>query len=434
MTDLELRPQAPARRPPLPPGPLRPRPGRRTPWRALHTAVLRIDAATPAERDRAVDVLRALALTGVVLGHWLVSGVVLQAGGHLVGGSPLGDRPGLAPVTWILQPLAVFFLVGGRVSAQGHAAARARGIGYRAWLAARLAGLLRPAMAFALTWGLVWLGLVFAGTAHETIGTLMWLAYSPLWFLGVYALLIAATPLVRKAPARIAVAACLLVAALDALRAVSGDSGWADALRLLNLPAGWLVPYCLGAVWAAGGFARRRHAAALLLGGGAVMAALILRGGYPASMVGVPGDTLSNLNPPTLAAVAFALAQTGAALLLRAPLRRAVTTPARTGRTHPGPQHRASPAQFLWAAVTLLNVTAVTVFLWHQTAMLTTTVIPLGLGHTLAGLHTSPGDPLWLAARCGWLPVFAAVLTVLVIALRDRDGARTKRINNRTIT
>ncbi|MGW2007089.1 acyltransferase family protein [Streptomyces nigrescens] len=426
MTDLELRPPSPVRRPPLPTGPLRPLPTRRTPWQALHAAVLRIDAATPTERDRAIDVLRALAIAGVVLGHWLVSGVVLQAGGHLVGDSPLGHLPGLAPVTWILQPLAVFFLVGGRVSARSYATARARGIGYRLWLAQRLARLLRPATAFALTWGLVWLGLVLAGTAHETIHTLMWLAYSPLWFLGVYALLIAATPLVHKAGARIAVVACLVVAALDASRVLFADSGWPDTLRLLNIPAGWLVPYCLGAVWAAGGFTRRRPAVALLLGGGGAMAALILWGGYPASMVGVPGSTLSNLSPPTLAAVAFGLAQTGAALLLRGPLRRAVTAPAPTGPAT-APRSRARWAQFLWAAVALLNLSAVTVFLWHQTAMLTTTVIPLGLGHTFPGLHTSPDSLAWIAARFGWIAVFVVALLVLATAFRDREGARGNR-------
>ncbi|MGY5124167.1 acyltransferase family protein [Streptomyces nigrescens] len=426
MTDLELRPPSPVRQPPLPTGPLRPLPARRTPWQALHTAALRIDAATPADRDRATDVLRALAITGVVLGHWLVSGVVLQAGGHLAGDSPLGHLPGLAPVTWILQPLAVFFLVGGRVGARSYEAALARGIGYRTWLAQRLARLLRPATAFALTWGLVWLGLVLAGTAHETIHTLMWLAYSPLWFLGVYALLIAATPLVHKAGARIAVAACLVVAALDASRVLFADSGWVDTLRLLNIPAGWLVPYCLGAVWAAGGFTRQRPAVALLLGGGGAMAALILWGGYPASMVGVPGSTLSNLSPPTLAAVAFGLAQAGAALLLRAPLRRAVTAPAPTGPATT-PRNRATPAQFLWAAVALLNLSAVTVFLWHQTAMLTTTVIPLGLGHTFPGLHTSPDSLVWIAARSGWIAVFVVVLLVLGTAFRDREGARANR-------
>lgn len=78
MTDLELRPTAPARAPLPPTGPLRPLSPRRTPWQRVHAAVLRLDAATPAGRDRAADVLRALAIAGVVLGHWLVSGVVLQ--------------------------------------------------------------------------------------------------------------------------------------------------------------------------------------------------------------------------------------------------------------------------------------------------------------------------------------------------------------------
>lgn len=159
------------------------------------------------------------------------------------------------------------------------------------------------------------------------------------------------------------------------------------------------------------------------------MAALILWGGYPASMVGVPGSTLSNLSPPTLAAVAFGLAQAGAALLLRVPLRRAVTAPAATGPAAT-PRNRATPAQFLWAAVALLNLSAVTVFLWHQTAMLTTTLIPLGLGHILPGLHTSPDSPGWIAARCGWLAVFTLVLAVLVTAVRDRDARRATPTNN----
>ena len=40
----------------------------------------RIDAATPAGRDRTVDALRALAITGVILGHWMVTALVLTQG------------------------------------------------------------------------------------------------------------------------------------------------------------------------------------------------------------------------------------------------------------------------------------------------------------------------------------------------------------------
>ena len=44
---------------------------------ALRNFAARIEAATPAGRDRSVDALRALAIAGVILGHWLVTALVL---------------------------------------------------------------------------------------------------------------------------------------------------------------------------------------------------------------------------------------------------------------------------------------------------------------------------------------------------------------------
>ena len=93
--------------------------------------VRRIDAATPRDRDRAVDALRALAILGVVCGHWLVTALVADSG-TVHGASPLQHMPGLVPVSWVFQTLAVFFLVGGQVGAQGYASARARGESLRA--------------------------------------------------------------------------------------------------------------------------------------------------------------------------------------------------------------------------------------------------------------------------------------------------------------
>jgi hypothetical protein len=46
--------------------------------------------------------------------------------------------------------------------------------------------------------------------------------------------------------------------------------------------------------------------------------------GYPAGMVGVPGAPVSNLDPPTLAAVTFGVAQAGLAGGVRPDPRRAV--------------------------------------------------------------------------------------------------------------
>ncbi|MER6028242.1 acyltransferase [Streptomyces sp. NPDC001851] len=399
----------------------------------LHAAVLRIDAATPPDRDRAIDTLRALAVLGVVIGHWLVTGVVLRASGHLMGDSPLSHMPAFTPVSWMLQPLAVFFFIGGRVAAQGYATARFRGAGYREWLGRRMRRLLQPVAALLIVWTLVTIGLIAAGIAHETIHTLLKLVLSPLWFILVFAALTAATPLVYRAGRRLALSAGLLVAVLDLTYFASGESDWAGTLRSANVLAGWLVPYCLGAVWAAGGFARRRSSAALLAAGLIGAAGLILWGGYPASMVGVPGERMSNLDPPSLAALAFGCAQCGAALLLCGPLRRMTGghPPAagdairEEGRREEG---RATPAQFAWAAVAMLNLSAVTVFLWHQTAMLETTVVVLGFDRPFLGLHTSPDHPAWALARLGWIPLFFLMLVALCAVFRGLENAsRTRR-------
>ncbi|MGW4686088.1 acyltransferase family protein [Streptomyces sp. NPDC004244] len=433
MADLRVRPETrPAPAAPAP-RPSRERPARPTAVDRLHRAVLRIDAATPSSRDRAVDTLRALSILGVVLGHWLVTAVALRAGGHLGGDSPLRHMPGLTPVTWLLQPLAVFFFVGGRVGSQSYASAMARHIGYRAWLAQRLRQLFRPATALLAVWALVLLGLAAAGVAYETIRTLVQLALSPLWFLCVYVVVTAATPLIRRCAGRLAVSAFLVVAALDLVRALADDAGWVAVIRSLNVPAGWLVPYALGVLWAAGGLTRRRCAVGMLVGGVAAVAVLVLWCDYPASMVGVPGAALSNLSPPSLAAVCFGVAQCGLGLLLCGPIRRVTGQTAEPVPVLPpdraGEPARATAGLFLWAAVALLNLSAMTVFLWHQTALLVTTVVSVGSGQHFPGLHTVPDSPHWVLCRLAWLPVFAGVLAVCWLAFRDLE--RTSRRSRR---
>ncbi|MER7156704.1 acyltransferase, partial [Streptomyces lydicus] len=334
----------------------------------MRDLVRRIDAATPAERDRAVDALRAVAILGVVLGHWLVTALVADSGQVHVE-SPLHHLPQLAPVSWVFQTLAVFFLVGGQVGARSYAAARAVGGSYRRWLGARLARLFRPVAAVVTVWTVVAAALLASGAGLETVGALGKLVLSPLWFLLVFAALTAATPLVARLHPLWPLAVVLHV---DLVRFGLGGPAWPG---WINVAAGWLVPYCLGAAWARGGL-RSRTTGWVLLGGGAVATAgLVVWGGYPASMVGVPGAAVSNLNPPTLAAVTFGLAQCGAALLLVGPLRRVLRRPA------------------LWAVVALVNLSAMTVFLWHQTAMMAVTALGLFAGEPApSGTVCRPGS------------------------------------------
>jgi len=364
----------------------------RHPATGVRGLAARIDAATPPHRDRAVDALRALAIAGVILGHWLVTALVLspgRAGGTVHDASPLASLPALTPLSWIFQTLAVFFLVG------GYAAARSYTGDYLSWLRKRLARLTRPVAVFVAVWVPLAIALSLGGMPRPTERTVLTLVLDPLWFLGVFAVLTALTPLAVAMARRLgACAACVpaaVVAAVDLIRFGLGGPAWAG---WINVAAGWMVPYLLGIAWARGSFRGWRVPALMLAGGAAATAALVLWAGYPASMVGVNGQAISNLNPPTLAAVTFGIAQVGLALLLREPLARWMRRP------------------LAWAAIATVNLSAMTLYLWHQTAFLAVTMTGQAVGR-LPGRLTAPSSTLWIAERLAWLPAFAAVLGVL---------------------
>ncbi|MBN6054229.1 acyltransferase, partial [Nonomuraea sp. RK-328] len=371
---------------------------------AIRALVGRVEAGTPAGRDRGLDGLRALAITGVIAGHWLVTALVLDSG-TLRGASPLSYLPELTPASWALQTLAVFFWVGGTTAARGYASARAEGTGYGTWVRGRLARLFRPVAAVAAVWSVAAVTMLALGAGQQTVYMLVRLVLSPLWFLLVYAALTAATPLAARLHPLWPLA---VVALADLVRYGLDGPAW---VGWVNVPAGWLVPYCLGAARVGEGRSARAAGWALLLGGGVVTAGLVLWAGYPASMVGVPGAPVSNLSPPTPAAVAFGLAQCGAARLLHDPLRRALRWPA------------------AWALVALVNLSAMTLFLWHQTAMMAVTALGLLAGAPVPGLHTVPADAGWLLARLAWLPAFALALLVCLAAFHayERGSSRAAR-------
>jgi hypothetical protein len=376
--------------------------GQASPAARFRRFAARVDAATPPDRDRVVDALRALAIAGVIGGHWLVTALVPASAG-LRDTSPLASMPALAPVSWVFQTLSVFFLVGGYSAARGYHG------GYISWLRRRMARLARPVAVLAAVWIPVTACLGLAGVPGGTVRTLLTLVVDPLWFLGVYAGLTALTPvalwLVRRFGALAAALPAAVVAAADLVRFGLHGPAW---VGWVNLPAGWLVPYLLGVAWAAGRLRGRRVPAVMLAGGAAATAALIAWAGYPASMVGVNGAAISNLNPPTLAAVTFGIAQCGLALLLRGPLARWMRRPA------------------AWAVAATVNLSAMTLFLWHQTAFVAVSSLGLLAGR-VPGLLTAPADGAWVAERAGWLPAFAAALAGLWLAFRPLEHGRPGR-------
>ncbi|MBP2338964.1 hypothetical protein JOF41_005142 [Saccharothrix coeruleofusca] len=320
------------------------------------------------KRDPFIDAVRAIAVVGVVLGHWLVTAPVLTGGGIAVD-SPLRWMPGLAPVSWLFQTLGLFFFTG------GFAAARAGRFAPRR--------LVRPVALLLGAWAVVLLGLSARGLPQQTVLTVATLVVSPLWFLGVYVVLRVCTPLFE----RLGWWGVPLPVALVAL-----DVGW------LNVAAVWWAPWQLGVVAARHGYRRAWGAVLLVLG--AVAFALLLSAGYPVSAVGVPGAAESNLFPPSPAALALALAQIGLVVLVR-----------------PGFRAR-------W-----VNDRALPIFLLHQSALLVVVLAGAAVG-PLPGLHTPPDDPLWVLQRLAWLPVLGGVALALVGYRRQQrqaDGGAVQR-------
>ncbi len=353
-----------------------------------------------------MDALRALAIAGVILGHWLVTALVLSPSGSgttLHDMSPLQAMPWLAPMSWLFQTLAIFFLVG------GYSAALSYKGNYLAWLGKRMTRLTRPVAVLAAVWIPLTVAMLLAGMPGGTVHTLVTLVLDPLWFLCVFAGLTALTPLavalVRRLGAWAALLPAALVAGVDLARFHLGGPAW---LGWLNVGAGWLVPYLLGIAWARGSFRGWKVPATLLAGGAAATAALVAWAGYPASMVGVNGQHISNLNPPTLAAVTFGAAQAGLVLLLRPALARLMRRP------------------LAWAAIALANLSAMTLFLWHQSAFLAVNLAGSLIGR-LPGLLTTPATPLWIAERLAWLPVFAATLAVAWLLFHRAEHGRAPR-------
>ncbi|MER7518984.1 acyltransferase [Streptomyces sp. NPDC126499] len=345
--------------------------------------------ATPATRDRYVDLLRVASLAVVVLGHWLMAAVT--ADGRV--GNLLAVVPGLQILTWALQVMPVFFFVGGF----SHALAHRSRPGYADFLRARLQRLLRPTMVFIGVWGALALAVQLLGADGGLTGVALRLVTQPLWFIGIYLAMAALTPPLLRLHERYGWGAfAALVAgavAVDALRFAAG----VPYVEFLNFALVWLAVHQLGYLRADGMI---RRPALLAAGGLLGAAALVALGPYPLSMVGMPGEKVSNMAPPTLALLCHGLWLVGAVELLK------------------GPGTRLVARARVWRAVVAANGIAMTAFLWHLTAMLGVYGALLAAGVPLP----EPATAAWWA----WLParlLAAAALTALLVALFRRFEA-----------
>ncbi|BBY30031.1 acyltransferase family protein [Mycolicibacterium sediminis] len=296
-------------------------------------------------RDRAVDVARLAALVVVMFGHCALLLATIDSRGLRIG-NLLGELPPLAPITWVVQVMPLFFLAGGAAGAYGWRTGTAWG----SWLFARAQRLCRPVFWYLAAWslGLLVVRLVLgadsaAGVGRESVALL--------WFLGVYLVVLAFVPVLtrlRTGRAVVAVVSGLLVAAaaIDAVRIAVGT----PEAGALNFVVVWLIPVVIGVAYAHSLISRRM---ALVVAACALAAAvaLVVAGPYEVSLVVTGVERLSNVSPPTLL---LALHCTWMSCLFVAaadPIRRWAGRPR------------------VWHVVKVGNGGAMTIYLWHIPAI-----------------------------------------------------------------
>lgn len=363
---------------------------------------------TPASRNRYIDLLRALALVLVVLGHWLVSVIGYDRHGRLTGHSALESIRWAYPLTWLFQVMPVFFMVGGFANAASLQAARGRGGDAVTWLQDRADRLVRPTTMLIVVLAAAALVARPLGADRTEVRLAVWTASIPLWFLAAYLMVIVFTPLAYDLHRRFGAAVPLVLVGLVALGDLArfqGHPAWGDA----NYVFGWLAIHQAGFFWRDGRLPTgSRRCLPLLAGGVLALVLLTVVGPYPLSMIDVAGTRIKNASPPSLALLATAGTQLGLIMLLHDAAQRWL--------------RRRRP----WQVVVATNSVLLTIFLWHMSAVL---VVAGSLSR--AGLLPTPrvNSTAWWLWRLPWLAMLSAVLAVLVaifgrIELRRGRGER----------
>ena len=358
---------------------------------------------TPEARNRYVDFLRALSILAVISGHWLIAAPFVADGRpHL--GHMLDIDPRTQWLTFLFQVMPVFFIVGGYSNSASWEAARRSGHGYASWLHARLRRLIGPLLPVLTAWVVIATIARWYGASPELIRYSSQAALVPIWFLAVYMLVVLMVPATRAAWRRFGVASFwFLVAgavAVDLARFAGGYLwvGWANYLFV------WLAVHQIGYFWRDGRLAGPARALPWLVGGLTGLVVLIGFFGYPRSMVGVPGEVVSNTLPPSVAMLALGAAQAGLLLSLEGPFRRWLR------QTAP------------WSATILINGMIMTVYLWHMTVMILLVGLIVKLGGF--GLTLTPGSPVWWGTRPIWMVLLSLALFpfLIVFGRFERPG------------
>jgi peptidoglycan/LPS O-acetylase OafA/YrhL len=351
-------------------------------------------AATPADRNRVVDFLRATAIVTVVLGHWLMAAVMVQDG-TFVPNAVLNIAPWSHPLTWVFQVMPLFFIVGGYANGLSWRSARRRGDSYAAWLRSRLQRLAAPVLPLLLVWLAIASVAYAAGVPGATLRTASQVALVPTWFLAAYIVVVAVAPLLLAVWERLgwwSIGAGLALGGLVDWWSIAGDNPW---IGFANYLVVWATVHQLGFAWLDGSLAGTGRRIALAAAGLVGLVALVWAGPYPVSMIGVDGAVLNNSYPTRVTLAFLGMAQAGVVLLAERRLAALLERPK------------------VWAVAVVVNLRIMSLYLWHLTAMVL--VIGMSLLAGGFGLKATPLTGYWWATRPVWFAVLATVTTGLVL-------------------
>jgi hypothetical protein len=369
--------------------------------------------------------LRAASIVAVVFGHWFIS-INHWQGGLIRTTSAVGVTSWMWLGTWFFQVMPIFFFVGGFSNLVTYDSYKRRGDSTWSFIRSRLARLLKPSLVFLGVWTVIQVtlhltdvgrpaGIPLGGGTRMLRGVMPPAAtvpFGPLWFLGVYLVVVAIAPLTIRLHRRFGLWVPLTMVLMTMVVDLVGFGLQLHEVRYLNIVPVLLLPHQLGHAYADGTLARwprRRFWAMVAIGlGGLVLmtnpwvfsAALgdarfkwfPTIGYYPKSLLGTDVEPISNAYPPTICFLLAGIWAIGAVMLLRPHLAKMLERPK------------------VWKTTIVVNGMIMTLFLWHMTAYLLAILLlwPLGFGHAI------DSTARWWIERPLWIAVSALILAAIV--------------------
>jgi fucose 4-O-acetylase-like acetyltransferase len=363
-----------------------------------------IEQRTRPDRDRAIDVIRIVALVGVVAGHTVMATSAI-VDGVFIWDNLLTTSIVFQALTWIFQIMPLFFFAGVAASVESYQAGGQersdpgmQASSWGGWLLKRCTRLYRPVFYYLAFWtvALVVLRQVLPEHVYEPVAGI---SIQLLWFLGAYVLVLAAMPLLARITTgtRLTVAitaTCGLVAVVDHLR-VTGHAG--VALGYVNLVA-WVIPGMLGVAYRRGLLGTSR---AFALGACAfvVNVGLLWLGPHELSLVGIETQELKNMSPPSLLMAGHAIMLCAFAIALAPAIDRWARRPR------------------VWRLAVIGNTGAMTLYLWHIPVLLAVHLV-----FDYVGLPRFPGEPHFVVLSVVQLALVAALVFAAFVALRPLEN------------